>query len=153
MSEDDCTCGLYWRVQLQTEREMHNAWRKRAEEAERPVSPTPRVIAERIMNALADGHWLNNVTATGTIEITQLIRELLAERPVSPSIAAPAPQRYRIMGDDSGHEYFIPVDDEGMFEAWVAYTEEVHADLGYDGEDFEENRIDGRFTFTDPRNE
>jgi hypothetical protein len=30
----DCTCGLYWRVQMQTEREMHNAWRKRAEEAE-----------------------------------------------------------------------------------------------------------------------
>jgi hypothetical protein len=30
----DCTCGLQWRIQLQTEQEMHNAWRKRAEEAE-----------------------------------------------------------------------------------------------------------------------
>lgn len=32
--EDDCTCGLRWRIYLQTEQEMHNAWRKRAEEAE-----------------------------------------------------------------------------------------------------------------------
>lgn len=62
-------------------------------------------------------------------------------------------QRYRIMGDDSGHEYFVPVDQESLFEQWVAYTEEVHADLDYTGPDFEDNRIDGRFTFTDPRNE
>jgi len=34
MSESDCTCGLEWRIELQTEQEMHNAWRKRAEEAE-----------------------------------------------------------------------------------------------------------------------
>jgi hypothetical protein len=31
---EECTCGLRWRIELQTEREMHNAWRKRAEEAE-----------------------------------------------------------------------------------------------------------------------
>lgn len=30
----DCTCGLVWRKHLQTEQEMHNAWRKRAEEVE-----------------------------------------------------------------------------------------------------------------------
>lgn len=34
LNEEDCTCGLRWRIELQTEREMHNAWRKRAEEAE-----------------------------------------------------------------------------------------------------------------------
>jgi hypothetical protein len=34
MSEDPCTCGLDWRIRLRTEMEMHNAWRKRAEEAE-----------------------------------------------------------------------------------------------------------------------
>jgi hypothetical protein len=34
MSDDDCTCGLVWRIKLQTEVKMHNAWRKRAEEAE-----------------------------------------------------------------------------------------------------------------------
>jgi hypothetical protein len=33
-SDDYCTCGLVWRVRLRTEMEMHNAWRKRAEEAE-----------------------------------------------------------------------------------------------------------------------
>ena len=33
-SEGDCNCGLHWRVALATEREMRNAWRKRAEEAE-----------------------------------------------------------------------------------------------------------------------
>ena len=35
---NECTCGLKWRIQLQTEREMHNAWRKRAEEAERALA-------------------------------------------------------------------------------------------------------------------
>jgi hypothetical protein len=58
-------------------------------------------------------------------------------------------KRYKIMADNSGHEYFIPVSQESEFEAWVEQTE--------NGEetnfDFEENRIDGRFTFTDPRNE
>jgi hypothetical protein len=29
-----CTCGLRWRVMLQTEQAMHAAWRKRAEESE-----------------------------------------------------------------------------------------------------------------------
>lgn len=35
---DDCTCGLTWRIKLQTEQEMHAAWRKRAEEAEVSLS-------------------------------------------------------------------------------------------------------------------
>lgn len=35
--KEDCTCGLDWRVMLQTEREQHNAWRKRAMEAEREL--------------------------------------------------------------------------------------------------------------------
>lgn len=30
----DCTCGLRYRIELSTERTMHAAWRKRAEEAE-----------------------------------------------------------------------------------------------------------------------
>lgn len=38
MNDDDCTCGLRWRIQLQTEQEMHNAWRKRAEQAERELA-------------------------------------------------------------------------------------------------------------------
>lgn len=32
--DQDCTCGLKWRIELQTEQTMHAAWRKRAEEAE-----------------------------------------------------------------------------------------------------------------------
>ena len=36
--EGDCTCNLEWRRRLATEREMHNAWRKRAEEAEANLS-------------------------------------------------------------------------------------------------------------------
>lgn len=32
--DDDCTCGLDWRVELHNWFEMYKAWRKRAEEAE-----------------------------------------------------------------------------------------------------------------------
>lgn len=35
--DGDCTCGLQYRIALQTEQEMHNAWRKRAEEAEASI--------------------------------------------------------------------------------------------------------------------
>lgn len=57
--------------------------------------------------------------------------------------------RYTIRGDDSGHRYFIPVHLSDMFDKWV---ESFEADGGeYDGIDFDANRIDGHFTFTDPR--
>lgn len=36
--ESQCTCGLEFRIQLQTEQEMHSAWRKRAEESEAEVA-------------------------------------------------------------------------------------------------------------------
>lgn len=36
--DEDCTCGLEWRIALRTEQEMHRAWRKRAEEAEAKVT-------------------------------------------------------------------------------------------------------------------
>lgn len=38
--DEECTCGLIWRIRLRTEMEMHNAWRKRAEEAE-AATPAP----------------------------------------------------------------------------------------------------------------
>jgi hypothetical protein len=60
------------------------------------------------------------------------------------------PARYCIWSDDSGHDYFIKVGEEKLFETWVAAAENYDQD--YEGPDFEENRIDGRFTFTDPRN-
>lgn len=40
-----CTCALDERIALQTEREMHRAWRKRAEEAEREVARLTAVRA------------------------------------------------------------------------------------------------------------
>lgn len=33
----DCTCSLRWRDMVRTEREMHAAWHKRAEEAENEI--------------------------------------------------------------------------------------------------------------------
>jgi hypothetical protein len=63
------------------------------------------------------------------------------------------PKRYSIIGDDSGHEYFVLVEQEKEFYEWVASFEESNEEKEYNGPDFEENRIDGRFTFTDPRNE
>jgi len=67
--------------------------------------------------------------------------------------AKPA-QRYRLLSDDSGHEYFVEVGMEGEFDLWLG-TEEgrVEADGQYyanGGYDYDKNRIDGRFTFTNP---
>lgn len=44
----DCTCGLQYRIYLQTEQEMHAAWRKRAEEAEAALA---------VANAARDAQW------------------------------------------------------------------------------------------------
>jgi hypothetical protein len=60
-------------------------------------------------------------------------------------------QRYRITGDGSGHRYFIKVGEEELFESWVE-SQDAYENVGYEGPDFNERRIDGRFTFTDPRN-
>jgi len=61
-------------------------------------------------------------------------------------------QRYFIKSDDSSHKYFIPVDQEEEFEAWVASFDDPYGELTpYTGPDFDANRIDGTFTFTDPR--
>ncbi len=68
----------------------------------------------------------------------------------------PAERRYSIQSDDSGHDYFVEVGNEGEFERWLGSVyggidyEEFLEDGGYD---YEKNRIDGRLTFTDPRNE
>jgi predicted RNase H-like nuclease (RuvC/YqgF family) len=50
--EDDCTCGLKWRDMLGTEQTMHQAWRKRAEEAEIKINTlTAELEALRKENA------------------------------------------------------------------------------------------------------
>jgi len=59
---DDCTCGLKWRIKLQTEQTMHSAWRKRAEEAELELKErreagygAERAVAERIRQKSVEG--------------------------------------------------------------------------------------------------
>lgn len=54
--------------------------------------------------------------------------------------------RYRIVGDNSGHDYVIPVDRSAEWTAWL------------DSQDWRDGitpiyamRIEGTFTFADPR--
>jgi hypothetical protein len=61
--------------------------------------------------------------------------------------------RYQLVSDNNGHKYAIKVKDIDAFYKWVESTEDSLAEESYVGPDFEENRIDGRFTFTDPRND
>lgn len=53
--ETDCNCGLRYRIELQTEREMHAAWRKRAEEAEAVINALPQGVP------VTDVRWAVNV--------------------------------------------------------------------------------------------
>jgi hypothetical protein len=56
-------------------------------------------------------------------------------------------KRHRLVSDNDGHEYVIVVGEEDRFYTWVAATES-----GEDYEwDFEDARVDGRLTFTNPR--
>jgi hypothetical protein len=57
------------------------------------------------------------------------------------------PVRYRIVGDNSGHEYFIPVDRSGDWDKFMAIDEDD--ERSWDVPKYA-TRIDGRFTFTDP---
>ena len=67
---------------------------------------------------------------------------------VNSALSAPDPMRYQICADESGHTYFIPVDEVRAFERWVANDGMPTTDMD---RTFDCNRIDGRFTFTDPR--
>lgn len=56
--------------------------------------------------------------------------------------------RFFVGHDNSGHEYFVPVSRTDEWYAWVEIPEDDERSWeapGYAG------RIDGRFTFTDPR--
>lgn len=52
--------------------------------------------------------------------------------------------RYRLVSDDSGHDYTVPEDKADEFYEW-AYEYDNSEAPAY------ATRIDGRFTFTDPR--
>jgi len=62
---------------------------------------------------------------------------------------APEAPRYRLLPDDDGHDYVIPVGKEDAFQAWVEhgpYWED------YTGEDFNECRLGcslSCYSFTD----
>lgn len=63
------------------------------------------------------------------------------------------PKRYYI-DSDGDHKYFVEVGNEGEFERWLTTFESNEAhEIYYEqcGYDYEKNRIDGHFTFTDPR--
>ena len=61
--------------------------------------------------------------------------------------------RYRIMSDDSGHEYYVPVDETKLFEFWLeTFSDDWDPEFNhYEGPDYSSNRIDGRFTFSSPK--
>lgn len=50
----ECTCGLQWRISLQTEQTMHAAWRKRATEAEARI--TSLEIAANVLIDYCEAH-------------------------------------------------------------------------------------------------
>lgn len=54
--------------------------------------------------------------------------------------------RYRLVGDNDGHEYVIPVDKS---DAWYAFLDSSDYDYGVEPD--YAIRVDGRLTFTDPR--
>ena len=75
---------------------------------------------------------------------------VLTDKFASPTdVALAQAQRYSIVSDNSGHEYFVKVEEVDDFYTWVEATDEDDEDI--DIGKYDDNRIDGRFTFTDPR--
>jgi hypothetical protein len=60
----------------------------------------------------------------------------------------PAELRYRIVGDNSGHKYYIPVDRTDDWSKFTELDEDDERSWAVPGYAV---RIDGDFTFTDPR--
>ena len=66
--------------------------------------------------------------------------------------ALSACDRYRIVSDESGHDYAIKVYDTNNFYFWARAGEDDYDGPEYDGPDFEDQRLDGGvLTFTDPK--
>lgn len=57
-------------------------------------------------------------------------------------------QRFKLLSDESGHDYIIPIEQEDRFYKWIDATEN-----GDDtSDDFEDQRINcSGWTFTDPK--
>ena len=63
-------------------------------------------------------------------------------------IAQESTERCFIGADTSGHEYFVPVINRDDWDKWSQLPEDDEA--GWETPGYA-TRIDGRFTFTDPR--
>ena len=71
--------------------------------------------------------------------------------PGDPVLRMPQIQRRYAIHSDGDHKYFVEVGMEGEFEQWIETWESKEAAQKYKGHDYEKNRIDGHFSFTDPR--
>jgi hypothetical protein len=69
-------------------------------------------------------------------------------KPNKPSNFDVIDKRFRVLSDNDGHHYIIPVGHEGDFYSWVEATEDdVESEF-----DFENNRINNSgWTFTNPK--
>lgn len=59
-------------------------------------------------------------------------------------------QRFKLLHDESGHDYIVPVEQEELFYQWVDASENDFED--YTGKNFEDLRVGSSgWTFTDPQ--
>jgi len=64
--------------------------------------------------------------------------------------AAKPVQRYRLLSDDDGHDYLIPVGQEELFYQWIEALENYEeTELNFD--DVRLNGAPSRLSFTDPK--
>lgn len=61
----------------------------------------------------------------------------------------PVKKRWILVGDDSGHTYCIPAEQEDDFELWVDYKE--NEDVAWAGRDYSIFIVEGNLTFENPR--
>jgi len=59
-------------------------------------------------------------------------------------------QRYRLLSDDDGHDYLIPVGQEELFYQWMEALEN-YEETELDFEDARLNGVPARLSFTDPK--
>ncbi len=81
-NEDACTCGLKWRIQVQTEQNLRDAWMKRAMEAEQGLQAGDqgRNALSGLPEGALDGGW----TYAGMNAYTKSLEEKIAAMLASP---------------------------------------------------------------------
>jgi hypothetical protein len=79
VNAEDCTCGYRYQIQLQTEQEMHKAWRKRGEEAEVENERLKVLLDEALGNPTQD-EMLRHEAPWGHSCGDSALRDFLASR-------------------------------------------------------------------------